>query len=72
MTSRSWKLWLVLLVLLGLTGGFLVWRQRQPGAAAALDPAFAALGHPKRTVTLVLRAPAIFLTPLSCAPTSFL
>ena len=58
MTSRSWKLWLVLLVLLGLAGGFLVWRQRQPGAAAALDPAFAALGHPKRAVTLVLRAPA--------------
>jgi len=55
---RSWKLWVAILVLLGLGGGSLVWRQRQPGVSASLDPAFSALGHPKRTVTLTLRAPA--------------
>lgn len=55
---RSWKLWLSVLVLLGLVGGFVVWRQRQPLVAATIDPALPALGHPKRTVTLALRAGA--------------
>ncbi len=56
--GRAWKLWLAVLVLLGLAGGLVVWRQRQPLVAVALDPAMAALGHPKRTVTLRLRASA--------------
>ncbi|PYM60210.1 MAG: hypothetical protein DMD79_16195 [Candidatus Rokuibacteriota bacterium] len=55
---RGWKAWVVVLALLGLGGGTLLWRQRQPGVAVALDPAFVALGHPKRTVTLDLRASA--------------
>ena len=55
---RAGKLWLVVLVFLGLAGGFVVWRQRQPLVAVSLDPALIALGHPKRTVTLRLRAPA--------------
>ncbi|HEV8309209.1 MAG TPA: M23 family metallopeptidase [Methylomirabilota bacterium] len=55
---RVWKVWIVLLVLLGLAGGFVLWRQRQPLVAVNLDPAFTALGHPKRTVTMRLRAPA--------------
>ncbi|HSE95418.1 MAG TPA: M23 family metallopeptidase [Methylomirabilota bacterium] len=53
---RSWKGGLVVLVLLGLGAGFLVWRQRQPLVSADLDPAFPALGHPRRTVSLILRA----------------
>ncbi len=55
---RIWKVWLVLLLLLGLAGGFALWRQRQPGVTVTLDPAFPALGHPQRTVTLRLQAPA--------------
>ncbi len=55
---RAGKRWLAVLVLLGLAGGFVVWRQRQPLVAVTLDPALSALGHPKRTVTLRLRAPA--------------
>lgn len=55
---RAWKFWLVVLVVIGFGGGLLVWRQRQPGVSVTLDPAFAALGQPKRTVTLALRAPA--------------
>src|SRR5581483_3602304 len=55
---RPWKVLLVLLVLLVAGVGFVVWRQRQPGVSVALDPAFAALGHAKRTVSLRLRAPA--------------
>ena len=55
---RGWKAWVVVLALLALGGGTLLWRQRQPGVAVTLDPAFVALGHPKRTVTLDLRASA--------------
>ena len=55
---RSWKAWLLVLVLLLAGGGFLLWRQRQPLVRVALEPPFAALGHPPRTVTLVLEAPA--------------
>ncbi|MGH7321958.1 MAG: M23 family metallopeptidase [Candidatus Rokuibacteriota bacterium] len=58
---RIWKVWLVLLLLLGLAGGFALWRQRQPGVTVTLDPAFAALGHPQRSVTLRLQAPAAAL-----------
>ena len=53
---RPWRTALVVLVLLGLGGGFLVWRQRQPLVSASLDPAFPALGHATRTVSLILRA----------------
>ncbi len=55
---RAWKLLLALLVLLVAAGGVAVWRQRQPGVSVTLEPAITALGHPKRTVTLRLRAPA--------------
>ena len=55
---RAWKLLLALLVLLVAAGGVVVWRQRQPGVSVTLEPAITALGHPKRTVTLRLRAPA--------------
>jgi murein DD-endopeptidase MepM/ murein hydrolase activator NlpD len=55
---RSGKVWLLLLVVLLAGGGFLVWRQRQPPVRVTLEPPFAALGHPARTVTLVLDAPA--------------
>lgn len=55
---RSRRLWLALLILVALAGGFALWRQRQPGVAATLDPALPALGHAKRTVTLTLRAPS--------------
>lgn len=55
---RAWKLLLALLVLLVAAGGFVVWRHRQPGVVVTLEPAITALGHPKRTVTLRLRAPA--------------
>jgi murein DD-endopeptidase MepM/ murein hydrolase activator NlpD len=55
---RPWKVLLVLLVLLVAAGGFVMWRQWQPGVTVTLEPALAALGHPKRTVTLRLRAPA--------------
>ena len=55
---RAWKLLLALLVLLVAAGGFVVWRHRQPGVSVTLEPAITALGHPKRTVTLRLRAPA--------------
>jgi murein DD-endopeptidase MepM/ murein hydrolase activator NlpD len=55
---RTWKIWLVLVILLAVGGGVLVWRQRQPGVTVALDPAFGAIGHSKRAVTLVLGAPA--------------
>lgn len=55
---RSWKLWLALLVVAALAGGFALWRQRQPGVAVTLDPALAALGHGTRTVRLTLRAPS--------------
>ena len=58
MTFRGWKVLLLLLVLLLGAAGFAVWRQKQPGVAVTLEPALAALGHPKRTVTLRLRAPA--------------
>jgi murein DD-endopeptidase MepM/ murein hydrolase activator NlpD len=55
---RLWKLWIALLAI-GLTFGlFAVWRQRQPGPTVALEPAFAALGHSRRTVALRLGAPA--------------
>ncbi len=55
---RTWKLLLALLVLLVAAGGFVVWRQRQPGVTVTLEPAITALGHPKRTLTLRLRAPS--------------
>jgi murein DD-endopeptidase MepM/ murein hydrolase activator NlpD len=55
---RAWRFWFVVLAVAGLAGGALVWRQRQPGVAVTLDPALTALGQPKRTVILVLRAPA--------------
>jgi murein DD-endopeptidase MepM/ murein hydrolase activator NlpD len=55
---RFWKLWVVLLVALGLAGAFVVRQQRQPGVVAMLEPAFPALGQGKRTVSLRLRAPA--------------
>src|SRR5262245_39600173 len=55
---RAWKVLLVLLVLVLAAGGFVVWRQRQPGVVVTLEPALTALGHPKRTVTLRLRAPS--------------
>jgi murein DD-endopeptidase MepM/ murein hydrolase activator NlpD len=55
---RAWKVLVALLVLLVAAGGFVVWRQRQPGVVVTLEPPLAALGHPKRTVTLRLRAPA--------------
>src|SRR3989304_1549769 len=55
---RAWKLLLALLVLLVAAGGFVVWRPRQPGVRGPPEPAITALGHPKRTVTLRLRAPA--------------
>jgi murein DD-endopeptidase MepM/ murein hydrolase activator NlpD len=55
---RSGKLWLVVVVVAGLAGGALVWRQRQPGVSVSLEPALAALGQSKRTVNLVLHAPA--------------
>jgi murein DD-endopeptidase MepM/ murein hydrolase activator NlpD len=55
---RRWKAWLVVLALLAVGGGTLLWRQRQPGVTVTLDPAVTALGHPKRTVTLVLHATA--------------
>jgi murein DD-endopeptidase MepM/ murein hydrolase activator NlpD len=55
---RAGKLLVAVVLLLGLAGGVLVWRQRQPLVTVTLEPAFTALGHPKRTVTLVLRAPA--------------
>ncbi|HEV8675445.1 MAG TPA: M23 family metallopeptidase [Methylomirabilota bacterium] len=55
---RAGKIWLVLLVLVAVGVGFVVWRQRQPLVAVTLDPPLTALGHPKRTVTLRLRAPA--------------
>ncbi|MGH7268226.1 MAG: M23 family metallopeptidase, partial [Candidatus Rokuibacteriota bacterium] len=61
MRFRSGKVWLVLFILLGLAGGFAMWRQRQPGVAVALEPPPAAIGHGKRTVTVVLRAPAAAL-----------
>jgi murein DD-endopeptidase MepM/ murein hydrolase activator NlpD len=61
---RGRRLWLVLLVVLAAAGGFLVWRQRQPPVRAALEPAFAALGHAPRTVTIVLEAPAAALAAL--------
>jgi murein DD-endopeptidase MepM/ murein hydrolase activator NlpD len=55
---RAWKVLLALLVLLVAAGGYVVWRQRQPGVLVTLEPALAALGHQKRTVTLRLRAPS--------------
>ncbi len=55
---RAGRFWLVLLVLVVLGGGFLLWRQRQPGVSVSLEPAPAALGHPQRTVTVKLSAPA--------------
>jgi murein DD-endopeptidase MepM/ murein hydrolase activator NlpD len=55
---RPWKIVLALLVLLMAAGGFVVWRQRQPGVTVTLEPALATIGHAKRTVTLRLRAPA--------------
>jgi murein DD-endopeptidase MepM/ murein hydrolase activator NlpD len=55
---RAWKVLLALLVLLVAAGGYVVWRQRQPGVAVTLEPPLAALGHPKRTVTLRLKAPS--------------
>jgi len=55
---RSLKVWAVLLLLLLAGGGFLLWRQRQPGVRVALDPGLTAIGHPPRTLTLVLEAPA--------------
>jgi murein DD-endopeptidase MepM/ murein hydrolase activator NlpD len=55
---RSWKLWLVVLILLVAAGGFAAWRQRRPLPTVGLDPALAALGHAKRTVTLRLSAPS--------------
>jgi murein DD-endopeptidase MepM/ murein hydrolase activator NlpD len=55
---RVWKLWLAALVLLVLAGGSVVWRQRQPLVEVSLAPPLVALGHPKRAVTLRLRAPA--------------
>jgi murein DD-endopeptidase MepM/ murein hydrolase activator NlpD len=55
---RSGKVWLFLLVLLLAGGGFLLWRHWQPPVRVALEPAFTALGHPPRAITLVLEAPA--------------
>ena len=55
---RSGKVWLLLLVVLVAGGGFLIWRQRQPPVRVTLEPPLVALGHPARTVTLVLEAPA--------------
>lgn len=55
---RLWKLGVALLLVLGLAGAFAAWRQRQPGVAVTVEPAFTALGHAKRTVTLRLNAPA--------------
>jgi murein DD-endopeptidase MepM/ murein hydrolase activator NlpD len=52
------KLWLLLLLLLLAGGGFLIWRQRQPPVRVAIEPAFGALGHSPRAVTVVLDAPA--------------
>jgi murein DD-endopeptidase MepM/ murein hydrolase activator NlpD len=54
---RGLKVWVVLLLLLAAGGGFLLWRQRQPGVTVALDPGLVAIGHPPRTITLVLEAP---------------
>jgi murein DD-endopeptidase MepM/ murein hydrolase activator NlpD len=58
---KRWKVWLVLLGLVAAGGAFLVWRQRQPGVRVTLEPALSALGHPSRTVTLVLDAPSAAL-----------
>ena len=58
MIVRLWKVWVALVVVLLAGGAFTVWRQNQPGPSVALDPAFTALGHPKRTVALKLKAPA--------------
>jgi len=52
------KLWLVLLILLLVGGGFLYWRQRQPPVRVTIEPAFAALGQTARPITVVLDAPA--------------
>ena len=58
MIVRLWKVWVAFVVVLLAGGAFTVWRQNQPGPSVALDPAFTALGHPKRTVALKLKAPA--------------
>jgi murein DD-endopeptidase MepM/ murein hydrolase activator NlpD len=55
---RGWKIWLVLLLVLGGAAGVVIWRQRQPGVTASLEPPPAALGHPPRAVTVVLRGVA--------------
>jgi murein DD-endopeptidase MepM/ murein hydrolase activator NlpD len=55
---RPWKILVVLFVLIVAAAAFVLWRDRQPGVSVTLEPAVAALGHSKRTVTLRLRAPA--------------
>jgi murein DD-endopeptidase MepM/ murein hydrolase activator NlpD len=52
------KFWLFVLLLLVLGGGFLIWRQRQPPVRVAIEPAFTALGHTARAITVTLDAPA--------------